>query len=224
MIKNRLAFGLLWIFIGCATTGGRSDLFDQVFGTAPVSSRKQKDPDYITTVISPNFNFQQKKKLAILPFSNSGKEGLDYAIPDKLSVKLMEMGFTVVDRSQIEAVFQELKLNYSGAIAPETLKQIGKLLSVDMIVVGTAHYVYVPPRSSGGVYGGSYGVPGIGDYEAQGGFYGLVGESLRMIDVETGEVLISSNCQPENGHPRGKSMAYEIAESINRKLQPSSDH
>lgn len=63
-----------------------------------------------STAISKNFSTSKHRKIPVLPFQNSGKGGADSQIADKLSLKLMERGFTIVERSQLERVFEELKL------------------------------------------------------------------------------------------------------------------
>ena len=164
-----------------------------------------------TTRLSPRFD-KKKNRVAILPFVNSGISGLDYGTPDKLALKLMEMGFIVVDRSQTEAIFTELKLNMSGAISPEQLKQVGKLLGIDLLAAGTLQYTRVPGSSY--AYGNKFGTSG----NSVEGYDRLDGETIRMIDIETGEVMISSFCCDEKFN--GSSMAVEIAESIERQLFP----
>jgi len=162
---------------------------------------KHQDGRYAPTIISPSFK-KENKRIAILPFLNSGKEGTDQGISDTLSTKLMEIGFTVVDRSQLEAVFGELKLNMSGAISPSKLKEVGKILSVDSIVQGTMQYKHIPAQGYVNAWGGSQ----VSDS------YSFEGITMRMIDVETGEVLLSSYCCKKGFI--GESMSTEIVRSI----------
>ena len=49
----------------------------------------------------------------------------------------------------------------------------------------------------------------------------IEGESIRMIDVETGEVMISSFCCDKGFN--GSSMVVEVAESIKRKVSPDKE-
>ena len=134
----------------------------------------RKNINHAETATSRNFSLKTKNKVAILPFVNEGKEGTDNAVADKLSLKLMSMGFTVVERTQLERIFSEHKLNFTGALSSKELKEIGKVLSIDMIVFGINNYKYTPGRDS---------------HRKK-----LVSQSVRFVDVETGEVMISSYC------------------------------
>jgi len=182
------------VFAGCG--GSRVALKDQT-------------GEYAKTVFSPRYDYEGRRRIAVLPFVNEGKEGTDIGVADKLSAKLMGAGFTVIDRSQLEALFQELKLNFTGALSNENIKKLGEMLSVDMLVFGTLSYDYIPAQSSANLYFAS----------SQGAYHELSNESVRFVDVETGAVVITSFCC-EKGY-KGSSMAVEIGESIKRKLLQS---
>ena len=161
--------------------------------------------NYAELVISDNYNFFKSRRIAVLPFIVSGeKENTRYTESDKLSTKLMKMGFTVVERTLLEQVFSELKLSLTGAISPDKLKQIGGMLSVDLIVFGTLEMGYAPAR-------------GTGEGCGQGAYYFLTSVSVRMVDVTTGEVMVSAYCDKDR-IPYGRNMIEEIAESIRRDL------
>ncbi|MFA6029146.1 MAG: CsgG/HfaB family protein [Elusimicrobiota bacterium] len=168
------------------------------------------------TEVSQAFVAKPKWKIAVLPFKNSGKNGTASDIADTLSTHLMGMGFRVVERTQLEAVFSELKLNMSGAISASELKRAGEMAGVDLLVFGTASYEYVPEHtymapkinSYTGKYSGQVG-------EATGAYHTLDGETAKFVDVESGEILINSFC---NEKPRSKSFSLDIANSIQSKL------
>ncbi len=132
-------------------------------------------------VISERFNSSKHKSIAILPFRNSGKEGLDYGIADKFSMHCMDLGFIVIERTQLEHIFKELHLELTGVLSKSDLNRIGKILNLDMIVFGTAGYDWVPGGSFVNAYGG----------QSIEGRNILVNETVRFVDVSTGEVLIS---------------------------------
>ena len=70
----------------------------------------------------------------------------------------MKMGFTIVERIQLESILHELNLEISGLLNKQDLNKIGQLLNIDIIVCGTE-------------------------------------ESIRFVDVKTGEVLILGYCE-----------------------------
>ena len=183
-MKSCVFVGALLIFAGCITTNS------QYSSNAEI-------------VMSPNFNLSMHKRIAILPFKNVGQDGYDPSISDKLSMYLMEMGFTVIERSQLEALFSEMKMELSGAIRQSELSKIGRLLNINAIVFGTATYRWIPGRAFVNQYGGA----------SKAGYYSLNSESLRFVDVATGEVLISAYCDNSNG-----SISKEIVLAIKNKL------
>lgn len=80
------------------------------------------------------------KAVAIAGFSYlDGRDSGDGAVvSERLTTELVKIGsHKVVERREIDKVFSELKLQGSGAMDPEAAKKIGKLLSVDLIIVGT---------------------------------------------------------------------------------------
>lgn len=102
--------------------------------------------------------------LAVLYFENAGDAALD-----PLRVGLAQMlvsdlrgapGVTVIERTQLQALLDELKLGHSGVIDPATASKVGKLLGADTLLIG------------------SY-------FELM----GTLRVDARMVKVETGEVL-----------------------------------
>jgi TolB-like protein len=58
------------------------------------------------------------------------------AIED-LSTSMINKGFQLVERGQLDKVIKELKIQSSGAIDPKTAQEIGKLTGADLILVGS---------------------------------------------------------------------------------------
>lgn len=86
-------------------------------------------------------------------------------ITDNLAIKLQQGGrFRVMERSQMGQILQEQNFQQSGACdGSECAVQIGKLLGIDRIVVGSV-----------GLVGSTYSL------------------NLRLVDVSTGEALRTS--------------------------------
>jgi len=83
---------------------------------------------------------EQKRKIAIVPFRElDGRTTvLGTFIAEELATDLFSAGnFEIIERTMLERVFAELKLNASGVIDPQTAKQLGKVAGVDAIVTGT---------------------------------------------------------------------------------------
>jgi len=81
------------------------------------------------------------KKIAIIPFSYAdgraaAKDGA--VISERLTMKLIKLQkFEIVERSMLDKVMGELKLQNSGVMDATSTQQLGKLLGVEAIVTGT---------------------------------------------------------------------------------------
>lgn len=111
-----------------------------------------------------------KKRIAVLPLINSGNTGINYFASDHLAQSLMEMGFTIVERQQLQTLFNELKLDMSGNLSQSDLIKIGQLSRIDTLVFGSVDYIG---------YSGNHYANGI---------------SVRFVDIATGEVFLSGRC------------------------------
>ena len=83
----------------------------------------------------------QGKKIAIIPFSYAdgraaAKDGS--VISERLTIKMINMHkFEIIERSVLDKVMAELKLQASGTIDASSAQQLGKVLGVEAIVTGT---------------------------------------------------------------------------------------
>ncbi len=81
------------------------------------------------------------KKIAIIPFSYADgraavKDGS--IISERLTIRMINMHkFEIIERSVLDKVMNELKLQASGTIDASSAKQLGKVLGVEAIVTGT---------------------------------------------------------------------------------------
>lgn len=83
----------------------------------------------------------QADTVAVLYFENQGNPALE-----PLKVGLTQMlitdlqgtdGVTVVERSQLQALLDELELGHSGAVDPDTAAKVGNLLGAEWLVMGS---------------------------------------------------------------------------------------
>jgi hypothetical protein len=123
--------------------------------------RDQQKPSDIS--VSQNFHFAKYKRVTILPFISHTSKRYDYNISDQLTVSLMKRGYTVIERTQLEAILRELKIELTGLIDQSDMVRIGKLLKIDALIMGS--------------------------FEDEGGW--LKSSTMRMIDVATGELIVS---------------------------------
>jgi TolB-like protein len=83
-----------------------------------------------------------KNTIAVLDFEDvtpkAKRRRLGRTFSDLLAAELSKRGgLELVERQRLDKVAAELKLNLSGAVDPATAKNVGKVLSVDMLLTGS---------------------------------------------------------------------------------------
>jgi TolB-like protein len=81
-----------------------------------------------------------KKTVAVLGFEMTGREDDSYCkyATEKLTHELVSTGrLTVIERSRIDRVLEELRFNQSGMVNANLAARIGKILAVEGVVIGT---------------------------------------------------------------------------------------
>jgi curli biogenesis system outer membrane secretion channel CsgG len=135
---------------------------------------------------------QAKPRVAVMNFANNSTwswwgDNLGEAAADELVTQLLKDGrFTVVERTQLEAVLAEQRLGASGAVNASTAAQIGKVLGVQFILTGSITQFSVE-RTSVGV-------------RAFGGIAGTVSNAetkldVRLVSTDTAEILLAAEGQ-----------------------------
>jgi curli biogenesis system outer membrane secretion channel CsgG len=152
-------------------------------------------------------NAGDKRRVAILPFeygavtANVGTVDVGKGIVGMLITKLVQDGtYSVIDRQMLDTILKEQNFSVSDRADQSTACKIGKLLSVDAIIVGTISQFGVES------HGSSVSVPsiGMGYIPYVGGLGGLgslhkrsaqakVAVEARLIDINTGEILATAN-------------------------------
>ncbi|MDT8285766.1 MAG: FlgO family outer membrane protein [Elusimicrobiales bacterium] len=83
----------------------------------------------------------ENKKIAIIPFAHAdgravSKDGS--VVAERLTIKMINMHkFEIIERSVLDKVMDELKLQNTGAIDASSAKELGKVLGVEAIITGT---------------------------------------------------------------------------------------
>jgi len=94
----------------------------------------------LATQIATNAGKEQKHKIAVLPFRELGGQPtvLGSYISEELVSDLFAVGgLEIIERSMLDKIISEIKLDQSGLINPETAKKIGSFAGADAIVTGT---------------------------------------------------------------------------------------
>ncbi len=95
------------------------------------------------TVISPSYDFNRMDRIGIMGFASpySGLSGVE----NLFAKYLIESGFKVVERAQLDQVLKEHNVSVSGYLSPATTRKIGAILGVDVLLVGEVSS-YTPTR------------------------------------------------------------------------------
>ncbi|MEL7407354.1 MAG: CsgG/HfaB family protein [Cyanobacteria bacterium J06558_2] len=125
-----------------------------------------------------DFDFSAVSNPSFLSYFNGGASG----VSDLLVNELVKNGnYTVIERSKIDAILQEQNLGASGRVDNSTAAEIGRLLGVETVIVGSVTQMDLEYKNQGG------GAFGIGGSSTKAKAY--VHLSARMINTTTGEIL-----------------------------------
>jgi len=126
---------------------------------------------------------QVKKRIAVSAFDDgSGYHGGGTGVSDMLATALVKSGkFVVVERKEIDKVLQEQKMGLSGVITEQTAPQVGRMLGVDLLVVGSVSELGTKERSIGG------SIPLVGAGVTTKTARAAV--DIRLVNTTTGEII-----------------------------------
>ena len=103
-------------------------------------SAEAGDYDKLASQMSRSARAHGRARIAILPFRtmNGGESAAGRIVSERLVGPLMADGAVeVIERTLLESVTSELRLQVSGLMDPGTVRELGKILNVDALVVGT---------------------------------------------------------------------------------------
>ena len=125
----------------------------------------------IISLIFINLIWGQNITIAVFDFENNGLETNEVRqLSTRLENELVKLGdFKVVERTEIDKVLKEQKLQVSGNVE-EVLIDVGKILGASQIILGSV-----------GKIGNLYTI------------------STKLVDVESGELLLASDFDAEDG-------------------------
>ena len=98
---------------------------------------------------------EAKPRIAVLAFQNNSTfsywgEHLGAAAADELTTQLVRSGaFRVVERNQVDAILEEQHFGLSGAVDAATAAEIGKILGVQAVLMGSITQFSIDRKSGG---------------------------------------------------------------------------
>lgn len=140
----------------------------------------------------------RKKRIAVLRFDDRSSSNFRWASYKTVGEGVMEMvitelvktgNYSVMERSEIDAIIQEQGFQQSGMVTEETAVEVGKLLGVELAVFGTVtEFGYTNNRKN-------VRVPGVN--VKVGNNKATVAVDLRIVSVTTGEILTAEDVREE---------------------------
>lgn len=151
----------------------------------------------LLALLAPAVTADEKVRIAVVDFDttairNTWRYGWSYqnlerAAADNLATELVKSGrFRVIERQQLDRVLDEQDLGDVGRIDPTTAARIGKVLGVQLIVIGSV--------SEFGINEKGAKIPQVGKWKWGRGVGGklVTGKSAltaRLVDTTTAEIL-----------------------------------
>ena len=154
------------------------------------SKRFVKNPERLSEV----------QKIAVLPF-DSQRPDIGQNIAESMSANLIMSRYTIIERSQLERLLEEQEMTVENIVQGDR-SFVGRLSGVDALILGTT---VVDRGFAGLVHGGNI------DYVSN--------ATARMVDVDTGEVLVAATFTSEGASTMsGVTTATEVGEKLAEKL------
>src|SRR5437899_7918182 len=129
---------------GCATNPPLDDPQRQDVGkgaTQAVHSQLEQQLAALATQLATEFSAHQVNRIAVLPFENTTGQKPD-SLRTYLAEKITHLLFakrpaTIVERTFLDKVVDEIARGYSGRFDEGSLKKVGRLLNADTLIVGS---------------------------------------------------------------------------------------
>lgn len=153
--------------------------------------------------INPRVDASSVRKVAVIPFADDAAQR---RISGEWETLLLAMGYRVLERGDLKALFKEHGLSLGGVVSAETAGRLGGLLGVEGLLVGAPNPR--PPYHSYGLLGNAK----ISEPPPSG---------VRLIDAETGRLVWSVSGAGSSGDFTGQGTAVDggLAESLKDGLR-----
>jgi curli biogenesis system outer membrane secretion channel CsgG len=176
------------------------------------------------TVKKPGFTLESGKRAAVMQFEGNDMN-IGNSLADAFITELMDMGFDVIERTQLEKILKEQKIGMTGVLDTQTIRDVGRIAGIDILVLG--RFSFHKERRKTIVPGGQIvrqrgrkrvvrRQPPKVKVDSVAIFNSL---SVRFVDAETGSVVIS--CTMQKDCPAGgiEGRLSDIAGSIKKNLE-----
>lgn len=141
---------------------------------------------------------QLKKRVAVFTFEDKSEHGYRWwtgqgpgeGMADMLTTELVKSGkYVVMERTEISNIIEEQKLGQSGLVTQESAVEMGKLLGVELALMGAVtEFGWTKQDQGGRIRGVSVGV------KRQ---KATVAVDVRFVNTTTGQILAADNVRKE---------------------------
>jgi len=182
MNKHFLSKNLSFLCVGLLSTGA---IFTDIY---PVKAHN-------SPVIVAQADSNEKIRIAVLDFDYSALSnpqwilrifgGSARGVSDVLVNRLVDSEkYRVIERSRLDAVLAEQNLGASGRVDPSTAAQIGRLLGVEVVIIGSVTQFDIQRQGS------TFGLFGVivGEQTTE----ALVSLNVRAVNTTTGEIIMGA--------------------------------
>ena len=101
---------------------------------SPTPSKSKSDAKVEGVVAEPVYRLCKIRSIAVLYETPSD---LNRVMADHITRELMNLGYQVVERKEVDKVISEHKFQISGLVNQEKSGQLGKMIGADAVVLGT---------------------------------------------------------------------------------------
>ncbi len=142
----------------------------------------------------------KKKRVAVFVFEDKTDHHWSWwngqpvgdGMSEMLTTTLVKSGkYTVIERAQMDKILQEQGLAMSGAVSPQTAAQAGKILGVELAIMGAVTEFGYKKLSTGGA------LKKIGIGGALGKRSATVAVDVRFVNTSTAEILMAETVRKE---------------------------
>ena len=137
-----------------------------------------------------------KKRVAVFSFQDKTEQhwgwwhgkGVGDGMADMLATSLVKSGkYRVMERDKIASLLAEQNLGTSGVVTQESAAKAGKMLGVELAVIGAVTEFGYKKRGTGGLLKKAGIGLDVGQYTA------VIGVDMRIVNTTTGEILKADN-------------------------------
>jgi curli biogenesis system outer membrane secretion channel CsgG len=151
----------------------------RVNAQTPEAQPTQTQPTQKVRIAVLDFDYSSIGNPSWLSFLPGGARG----VSDILVNRLVQTGtYSVIERSQLEAILKEQDLGASGRVDASTAAEIGRILGVQAVIIGSITQFDLERKESGG---GAFGVS-VSNDETE----AYVKLSARVVNTTTAEIMM----------------------------------